>query len=66
MRIVITGATGFIGSNLARLFLEQGARVFALVRPGSAHLKALPVHENLKVIPCALEQVAGGQRSCVP
>lgn len=58
MRIVITGATGFIGSNLARLFLEQGARVFALVRPGSAHLKALPVHENLKVIPCALEQVS--------
>ena len=25
MRIVITGATGFIGSNLARVFLEQGA-----------------------------------------
>ena len=31
MRIVITGATGFIGSNLAKLFLEKGAEVFALV-----------------------------------
>ena len=34
-RIVITGATGFIGSNLARYFLERGAIVYALVRPGS-------------------------------
>ena len=25
MRVVITGATGFIGSNLARVFLEQGS-----------------------------------------
>ena len=25
MRIVITGATGFIGSNLAKLFLKKGA-----------------------------------------
>ena len=47
MRVVITGATGFIGSNLARVFLEQGAHVYALVRPGSLHLDALPVHERL-------------------
>lgn len=31
MRIVITGATGFIGSNLARVFLEQGAQVLSLI-----------------------------------
>ncbi len=50
MRIVITGATGFIGSNLARVFLEQGAEVFALVRPGSSHISALLSHENLHVV----------------
>ena len=31
MRIVITGATGFIGSYLAALFLREGAEVFALI-----------------------------------
>ena len=29
MRIVITGATGFIGSHLACKFLEEGGEVFA-------------------------------------
>ena len=50
MRIVITGATGFIGSNLAKLFLEKGAEVFALVRPESSHLEALPKDEKLHMV----------------
>ena len=45
--IVITGATGFLGSHLAQWFLEQGDRVYALVRPGSAKLQYLPEHRNL-------------------
>ena len=32
-RIVITGATGFLGRNLAALFLEKGYEVFAVVLP---------------------------------
>ena len=35
MRVIITGATGFIGSNLARAFLARGDEVWALVRQGS-------------------------------
>ncbi|CAK7007135.1 MAG: ADP-L-glycero-D-manno-heptose-6-epimerase [Enterocloster aldenensis] len=61
-RIVITGATGFIGSNLARYFLERGAIVYALVRPGSKNRAALLVHENLKVVDCGLEHV----EDCIP
>lgn len=61
-KIVITGATGFIGSNVARVFLEQGADVAALIRPGSAHRAALPdgtdTPGNLTVIECPLEQAA--------
>lgn len=56
MRIVITGATGFIGSYLATLFLREGAEVFALSRPDSPNLKALPVHENLHIVPWSMDR----------
>src|SRR5262245_44017464 len=36
MAYFVTGATGFIGRYLVERLLARGARVFALVRPGSA------------------------------
>jgi dihydroflavonol-4-reductase len=35
MKVLVTGATGFIGGNLARMLWRNGYRVRALVRPGS-------------------------------
>lgn len=35
MRVLVTGATGFIGGNLARELWRRGHEVRALVRPGS-------------------------------
>lgn len=40
--ILVTGASGFVGWHVARLLLERGAIVHALVRPGSA-VPGLPV-----------------------
>lgn len=57
-RIVVTGATGFIGSYVTRLLLAEGARVFALVRPESGHRDLLPRHSLLTVVPGTLEQVS--------
>ena len=59
MRIVITGATGFIGSNLAKLFLKKGAEVFVLVRPESTHLDVLPKDEKLHVVSMRFKQCNG-------
>ena len=55
---VITGAPGFLGSHLAQWFLEQGDRVSALVRPGSAKLQYLPEHRNLIPVYGTMEEAA--------
>lgn len=57
-KVVITGATGFIGRNLASLYLEKGALVYALVRPDSSNLERLPRHENLIPVFGDLEHVS--------
>ena len=44
-RVLVTGGTGFIGSNLATRLVEAGARVRVLARPGSA-LRNLKAHAS--------------------
>ena len=52
--VFLTGGTGFVGANVARLLVAQGYRVRALVRPGS-------VARNLQGLP--VEQVVGDLQS---
>lgn len=53
--IVISGATGFLGRNLARKFLEKGDRVWAVIRPDSRNKGILGGYDsNLKPIFCSL------------
>ena len=45
MKVVITGATGFIGGALARRLADEGANVHALAQPGSnrGRLQGCPI-----------------------
>lgn len=47
MKAVVTGTTGFVGANLVRELLKDGAAVRVLVRPGSSRttIEGLDVEE---------------------
>ena len=56
-KIVITGATGFIGSHVTKSLLAEGAEVFALVRPESKNRGKLAAHPRLHLVPGTLAQI---------
>lgn len=47
MKVLITGATGFVGAAVARHFLKAGHEVRCLVRPGSDRRNVLDLHSEL-------------------
>ena len=50
MKVLVTGATGFIGGNLARRLCQRGYEVRALVRPGA---------NTLTIDDTGVEQISG-------
>src|SRR5689334_2369877 len=59
--VLVTGASGFLGWHVARLLLERGYSVRALVRPGShlSDLEAEPLAGDL-CDPASLERAVAG------
>lgn len=52
--IIVTGATGAVGSAVVRRALAKGNRVTCVVHQGSKRLGNLPQDDNLKVVECNL------------
>lgn len=54
-RVILTGATGFIGVNLADRLLREGHQVHLLVRPGYAQWRLGGIKSHVSVHESALE-----------
>lgn len=55
-RVIVTGGTGVTGNALVRYLLNQGIQVTALIRRNSIRENSLPVHKNLTVLSCNMEE----------
>ena len=64
--VLVTGATGFIGSHLVEHLLELGQRVRVLARPSSAAKNALVDHANLErfAAPLTVEGMTRAATGC--
>lgn len=51
---VVTGATGMIGIALIKKLLQENYTVYAVIRPSSPRTANLPVHRDLHIIECDL------------
>ena len=60
-KIVVTGATGCVGSAIVRRALAQGMEVTCIVHEGSKRLSNLPQDEKVKIVECNLSDYASLQ-----
>lgn len=67
-RLLITGATGFLGSHLCREFARDGWKIAALVRPTSNtwRLKWLGIAGHVMLVPCSPAEIQRASRAFDP
>ena len=54
--VIVTGATGVTGVALVRFLLDKNIKVTTLVRKGSFRRKYLPIHPDLRIVDCSMEE----------
>ena len=54
-RVLVTGATGFVGANLARRLVKEGHEVHLLVRPADARWRIDSMAEDMRLFEAELQ-----------
>lgn len=57
LKVIITGATSFIGNYIVKEYLKNGHSVTAIVRPNSANINRLPSHPLLKIVELDIDRI---------
>jgi GDP-4-dehydro-6-deoxy-D-mannose reductase len=68
MRIFVTGATGFAGSHLVDLLLDEGHEIYTLIHRATSH-QPLPSHKKFHILEgdlLILDGLIDAVKSCLP
>ena len=55
---IVTGPTGAIGTALCKLLRSKGAKVYAIVHPGSVRMSHLMFIEGVQIVTCDLRKLS--------
>ena len=64
-KAVVTGATGFLGSNLVEGLISRGYFVYAIVRPESANVDRLKGLTNVEIIEYDIQNTTGEMKELI-
>lgn len=56
-KAIVTGANGFIGSNLVKELIVQGIEVIAVVRNEESNIESIAKIKNLRIVYCELNEI---------
>ena len=57
-KAIVTGANGFVGSNVCKELLKNGVEVYAIVKDTNENISNIKALENLKIVYCDLNDIA--------
>lgn len=55
-KVIVTGANGFLGSELVKYLNSENIAVIAIVRSDNIHTKNISILKNVKIVYCELSQ----------
>lgn len=64
-RVLVTGATGFVGANLTRWFLTQGADVFVFIRKTSDLWRIADIRKRIKEFAVDLNNLENTEKAVI-
>ena len=56
-KAIVTGANGFIGSNLVRVMSQAGVKIFAIIKDIDEEVDSIKNLPNVEIIYCCLEEI---------
>lgn len=56
-KVVVTGANGFVGSQLVKTLLDNDYEIYAVVRSATSNVERIPKHKKVHMVYCALNEM---------
>lgn len=56
--VVVTGANGFIGTNLLKLLSKEGVKVYAVIKDRHENISNIENLQNVEIVYCDLEKIS--------